>query len=279
LIDRDCPAGYAPHMDIPTFVLQDSITAEQREFLDEHGFIRFGGVLASGEVQRLRQALVEVQARFQEEARVKVHGIPLKWGRGADGAPYVNRFAFTSRYSQAFHELVHDARLDPVRRFIAPDARVGDREKDGVVVNVFRNEPGSRHARLGWHTDGLRDIFYGHMPKAMFNVGLYLDDSPTEKGGLRLIPGSHRQGLLGVLFRKLHFLDHRPDPSEVAITARAGDLTLHDGRLWHRTARAAVTGEASLRRVMYVPFVTGPRIEKTEASPTPLYHHLSGWVG
>lgn len=266
-------------MDIPTFRLQDAITPEQREFIEEHGFIRFGGVLEPAEVERLREALGEVQAQFRREQRRAVHGIPLKWGRDAGGAPYVNRFAFTSRYSPAFDALVRDPRLEPVRRFIAPDARVGDREKDGVVVNVFRNEPGSRHARLGWHTDGLRDIFYGHMPKAMYNVGLYLDDSPAEKGGLRLLPGSHRQGLLGMLFRKLHFLDHRPDPLEVAVTARAGDLTLHDGRLWHRTARASVSGDASLRRVMYVPFVTGPRIEKSESSATPLYHHLSGWVG
>ena len=37
-------------------------------------------------------------------------------------------------------------------------------------------------------------------------------------------------------FGKLYFFDNRPDKREVALTAKKGDLTIHDGRLWHRTA-------------------------------------------
>ena len=35
----------------------------------------------------------------------------------------------------------------------------------------------------------------------------------------------------------------------------AGDLTVHDGRLWHRVALSPYVGEKSRRRVMYVPVV------------------------
>lgn len=266
-------------MDIPVFTLGAEITPEQRDFLDTYGFIRFAGLLSPDEVARLRAARDELEDRFIAEGRTTVCGIPLKFGRRDDGRPFINRFAFTSKYSRAFYEVLHDGRLEAVRRFIAPDARIGDDEKDGLVLNCFINTAGSAYSKLGWHTDGLRDIFYGHMPKPMFNVGIYLDDSTPEKGGLRVIPGTHKQGLGGMLFRKLHFLDHRPDPAEVFIPAAAGDLTLHDGRLWHRTAKADVTGEASMRRVMYVPFVTGPRIVKTEDSPTPFYHRFSWLVG
>lgn len=266
-------------MDIPVFTLGNEVTAEQRAFIDTYGFIRFGSVASQAEVHALRLAIEEMQATFLAEGRTKVHGIPLKFGKNEDGTPFINRFAFASRYHDAFHRLISDGRLEPVRRFIAPDARIGDVEKDGVVVNNFINHPGSAYSRLGWHTDGLRDIFYGHMPKRMLNVGLYLDDSPRQKGGLRLLPGTHLQGLWSMLTRKLHFLDNRPDPDEVSVEASAGDLTLHDGRLWHRTARAECVGVASQRRVMYVPFVTGPRVVKTEASPTPAYHYLQKWVG
>ena len=112
-----------------------------------------------------------------------------------------------------------------------------------------------------------------------FNVGLYIDDSPVSKGGLRLIPGTHEQGLFKMAFGKLYFLDNRPDPREICVEAKAGDLTIHDGRLWHRVARATVTGEASRRRIMYVPLIVGPYEPKDESSPTPLYHRLSGLVG
>ena len=37
-----------------------------------------------------------------------------------------------------------------------------------VVCNRFVNSPGSVYPRLGWHTDGLRDLFYGRLPGPMF---------------------------------------------------------------------------------------------------------------
>lgn len=58
------------------------------------------------------------------------------------------------------------------------------------------------------------------------------------------------------------------------IEAEAGDLTIHDGRAWHRAAEATVTGDASERRVMYVPLMEKPVFEKHDDSPTPLYHRL-----
>ena len=266
-------------MDIPTFELQDTITDEQRSYFDEHGFIRFGGVASVQECDQLIEALDALQARFMAEERTKVLGTPLKWGQNPDGSPFIQRFAFASHYSSTIGDFVKDRRFEPVRLFIGEDARLGEVEKDGVVVNHWINQDGSRYRKLGWHTDGLRDLFFLHKPEPMLNVGLYLDDSPLEKGGVRLIPGTHKQGLFRMMFGKLYFLDHRTDRREVALTARKGDLTIHDGRLWHRTAQATVSGAPSRRRNMYMPYVVGPFIPKTEDSRTPLYHRLQGLVG
>jgi len=97
---------------------------------------------------------------------------------------------------------------------------------------------------------------------------------PITKGGVRVLPFSHRQGLWPMLTRKAYFLDCNPDPDEYAIEAEAGDLTIHDGRIWHRVAEAEGMGEASQRRVMYVPLMEGPLKLKDEHSPTPLYFRL-----
>jgi ectoine hydroxylase-related dioxygenase (phytanoyl-CoA dioxygenase family) len=108
----------------------------------------------------------------------------------------------------------------------------------------------------------------------MLNVGLHFDRIHMEDGGLRLIPGSHEQGFRDMCLRKLYFLDHRPDPYEFAIETDPGDLTIHDGRLWHRVEQSPHRGERSFRRSMYVPYLTDEYQPKYETSKTPFYHHL-----
>ena len=207
----------------------------------------------------------------RREARLPVRH-PALQGKTDVGRPRIHRFPFTSCFSDPIKTFVRDDRFAPIRSLIGDDTRVGDREKDGVVINRYINEPGSVYPRLGWHTDGLRDLFYLRMPKRMLNIGLHFDRITREDGGLRLIPGSHEQGFLSMAFRKLYFLSHAPDPKEVAVETEPGDLTVHDGRLWHR-AGVRIHGERSLRRSMYVPYLTDAYEPKSEASRTPLYHH------
>lgn len=266
-------------MEIPIFTLGDEITAEQRDYFDTHGFIRFGKVATDPEVDRLIEALDALECQFRGEERDKVLGTPLKWGKRKDGQPFVQRFAFASHFSKTISDFANDPRFDAVRRFIGEDARLAEIEKDGVVVNHWLNSEGSRYRQLGWHTDGLRDLAWLRLPGPMLNVGLYLDDSPIEKGGVRIIPGTHKQGLFPMIFRKLYFFDNRPDAEEIALTAERGDLTIHDGRLWHRTAMATVSGDASRRRNMYMPYIEGPYEPRTEKTKTPIYHRLQGLVG
>jgi ectoine hydroxylase-related dioxygenase (phytanoyl-CoA dioxygenase family) len=256
------------------FVLGSEITAEQRAFFDEHGFLVFAGVARPAEVEALTAAVDAVQARWVAEGRRAVHGIPVFIGKDPDGKPFISRFTFTSMFSDVVRSFVLDPRFEPIRRMVGADARVGHDEKDGVVVNRYLNVPGSAYPRLGWHTDGLRDLFYLRMPQPMFNVGLHFDRITAADGGLRLIPGSHRQGFWDMCFRKPYFISHGADPAEVAVETEPGDLTVHDGRLWHRVAQSPRSGWASLRRSMYVPYQTGPYEPKSDRSKTPFYHRL-----
>ena len=256
------------------FRLGSEITEEQQKFLDEHGFLVFEQVATPEELAGMIADLDQVQAQWISENRKFVNGIPLFVGKGAKGEPFIQRFTFTSMFAPKIREFVLDPRFDPIRRLIGEDARVGHDEKDGVVVNRYIHVPGSAYPQLGWHTDGLRDLFYLRMPQQMLNVGLHFDTVTAADGGLRLIPGSHTQGFWDMCFRKLYFISHAPDPKEIAVETKAGDLTVHDGRLWHRVARSPKTGSESLRRSMYVPYLTGPYEPKTEKSSTPAYHHL-----
>ena len=256
------------------FQLGAEITPVQKDFLDRHGYLVFDQVATRDEVNTILAELDRIDALWQAEGREYVNGIPIFYGK-RDGKPWVQRFTFTSTFSEPLARFVRDARFEPVRKLIGEDARVGDREKDGVVVNRYLNAPGSIYKRLGWHTDGLRDIFYGRMPVQMLNVGLHFDACTRQDGGLRLIPGTHTQGFRDTLLRKIHFVSHDEDPAEICVETKPGDLTVHDGRLWHRVARSSFTGAPSLRRSMYVPYLTGPYEPKDDSSKTPTYHRFS----
>ena len=140
-----------------------------------------------------------------------------------------------------------------------------------MVVNRYLNVPESIHC-LGWHTDGLRDLCYLRMPQRMLNIGLHLDDCDTYNGGLRLLPGSHSKAFIDVF--QSHISLTIEDDNEICVTTKAGDLTIHDGRLWHRVARSKLYGQDSLRRTMFVPYLTGPYEPKSSKSTTPIYHHI-----
>ena len=262
------------------FQLGPEITAEQRAFFDLHGYLHFSAVASRAELDALTGELDRIEAEWTQAGRRWVNGIPLFIGRIA-GRPFIHRFTFTSMFSDTFKRFVLDPRFEPIRRMVGEQARVGHDEKDGVVVNRYVHAPGSVYHKLGWHTDGLRDLFYGRMPQQMFNVGLHFDRVSAADGGLRLIPGTHRQGFWAMALSKPYFFYHRADPAEITVETEPGDLTVHDGRLWHRVGLSNKTGMASLRRSMYVPYQTGPHEPKHEGSPTPFYHHigrLSRWL-
>lgn len=256
------------------FTLGAEITPVQKAYLEEKGYLVFASVASQAEVDAILAEVDRVQAEFLAEGRTKAYGIPLWGGRDEHGEPYIQRFAFLSMYSDTVRSFVTDRRFDPVRRLIGDDARIGHDERDGVVFNRFLRTPKSLRPGLGWHTDSLRQIFYGQIPGPMLNVGLHFRRIRYEDGGLRIIPGSHNQGFLGYLFRKPYFIDHRPDPLEVPVETWPGDLTVHDGRAWHRVAPSLYTGERSRRESMYVPYLTGRYQPQTETSKAKPYHHV-----
>lgn len=271
------PAAREEALQLPLttrFELGSEITEVQKAFLEEHGFIVFGGVATVDEVDTIVSEVDAVQARFLAEDRQRAYGIPIWRGIDEAGAPFIQRFAFLSMYSDVIRSFVTDARFDPVRRLIGHDARIGHEERDGVVFNRYIRTRGSLRPGLGWHTDALRQVFYGRVPGPMMNVGLHFERIREEDGGLRLIPGSHKQSWSGFVFGKAYFVDHRPDPREIMVETWPGDLTVHDGRLWHRVQASVYTGKRSRRQSMYVPYVTGPYEPRSEESQPMPYHRV-----
>ncbi|WP_428311978.1 phytanoyl-CoA dioxygenase family protein [Hydrocarboniphaga sp.] len=262
--------------DYPRFELGEALTPEQIAHFQRWGFLHFKNFISAERVERLIAATRNVERQWVDANVEKVNGVPIKYGRDLDGRKIVQRFAFANQYDAELAEFLKDPRFKTLFALIgSADARVGADEKDGLVVNHYVHGPDSEHSRLGWHTDGLRDIFLGSRLNPLLNVGVHLSNLGIEHGGLRLLPGTHQQSLWQFLFRKRYFRDHEPDIDEVAIIPAAGDLTVHDGRLWHRVAQSTVSGEASRRRVMYIPVISGAYAPKHAQSATPFYQRLA----
>lgn len=260
------------------FTLGDIITPEQQAFFNQHGFIHFTNFIKPETVADIIKASEQVQQKWIADQVQKVNGVPIKYGKDVDGSPIVQRFAFINKHHSLLDEFSKDPRFQVLLGLIGNGARLGTDEKDGMVFNHYVNGPESSFTKMGWHTDGLRDVFHGQRLNPMLNVGIHLSTLKPENGGLRILPGTHQQSLYQMLFRKKYFLDHDTDKNEVAITPTAGDLTIHDGRLWHRVAQSTVIGEESRRRVIYIPIIAGKYEPKTANSPTAFYQRFAGIV-
>ena len=259
-----------------SFSWEDSLTNEQLHHFQTYGVIQFKQFVDKQTVKAFLDEVANVERYLINHNIDKVNGIPLKFGQDLDGRLFIQRIAFASQYSSVLSNFLKDTRFQSLLQLLAPyEGRIGEFEKDGLVVNHYVNTATSSFTQLGWHTDSPRDLFLGSRILPMLNVGLHLDDCPRENGGLRVLPGTHTQGLFRLLFRKKYFVDNTPDKNEVGFDIEAGDLTIHDGRLWHRVQQSPVEGEQSRRRVMYIPIITGAYQPKHAGSATPFYHKLA----
>ena len=262
-------------INLPPFTLGETITPEQRQFFNKHGVIVFRNFIEPKTVKLFISETDRIEKEWLAEGRDKVNGIPLKFGQDEAGNSMIQRMCFLSQHSTVLHEFLQDPRLQAVVDLLQPyEGRIAEIEKDGLILNHYIRTPNSKFSQMGWHTDSPRDIFLGQRIMPMLNVGIHLNATPYENGGLRVIPGTHKQGILKMLFRKKYFVDNEPDKQEIGFDMNAGDLSVHDGRLWHRAQQSPHVGEASRRRVMYVPVVTGKYMPKHEHSKTPFYHRF-----
>jgi ectoine hydroxylase-related dioxygenase (phytanoyl-CoA dioxygenase family) len=261
------------------FTLGDTLTSEQINFFNEFGYIHFENFIDETEVEKIISSTETIQHHWINNDIKQVNGVPIKYGFDESGNKIVQRFAFTNLFSDPIRNLLHNGRLNALKTLLPEGARVGEHEKDGVVVNHYVNVPNSAYTQLGWHTDSARDIFYGKKIRPMLNVGLYLDDSSEENGGLRILPGTHRQNIFNLLFRKAYFFNNNDDKHEVLVRAKKGDLVIHDGRMWHRVAQSPHFGVKSRRRVLYIPVIVGAYQPKNENSKTPFYLRFQKLIG
>ena len=228
-------------------------------------------------IRQVIRSMEEVQQQWIDNDVKVVNGIPVKYGHDVNEKKIAHRLPFINWYSPYIKNLLRDEQLQALKALL-PGSRINEDERDGVAINHYVNVPGSTFRHLGWHTDSASDIFYSGRFMRQLIVGLCLDDSSAENGGLRVIPGTHRQNIFNVFFRKFYLLN-KEDKDEVLVEAKKGDLVIHDGRMWHRVGQSPYMGEKSRRRVLFFSLLNGPYEPKNARSRTPLYLKFQNFFG
>ena len=123
---------------------------------------------------------------------------------------------------------LHQDRSIPVREKVDGAGLSGWSEKEG---DIFVQPPSS-------------------LLENLTAVRVHIDSCPVQNGGLRVVPGSHRLGLLTAQGAD----DYRARAGEVAIPAAQGDALVMKPLILHASSKAS-SGER--RRVLH--FVFGPR--------------------
>lgn len=268
-------------MSIPTLSFEynvDEISVYKAAY-NTSGIIHLKNAVPLSTIDLLLEEIAAIAFQIIKEQRHKINGVPILYGYDENGQQLLHRIPFINNNSPVLQDFANESLFQNFISFLdVSTARIGISEKDGMVFNQYLNTDSSSKKKMGWHTDSPRDWFLGTRIQPMMNVGIHLDDCPQRNGGLRVLPGTHLQHYFSLLFKKRYFLDHRPDVAEIGFDIKAGDITLHDGRLWHRVQQSPQTGIASRRRVLYLPIVSGTFQPKSEASKTPFYHNIARWL-
>ncbi|MES1221117.1 MAG: phytanoyl-CoA dioxygenase family protein, partial [Bacteroidota bacterium] len=204
-----------------SFQLDKSVTVEHEQYFSKHGVIQFKNFIDRQTVSLFVSEINNVQKYLLDNKAEKVNGIPLKFGTDIDGSTLIQRIAFTSQYSSVLSNFLKSERIQSVVKLLGSyEGRIGENEKDGLVVNHYINTDESKFRQLGWHTDSPRDLFLGSRILPMLNAGLHLDDCPKSNGGLRVLAGTHTQGLFKLFFKKKYFIDNTPDEMKPVLISK-----------------------------------------------------------
>lgn len=189
------------------------LTDEQKSFYRDNGYLTgLPAIYSPGEMQRLNADLPQLLALLQP----------------GETAKDIREWHETSTY---LYEIVMNPKIhDLVEGILGPNFYCW-------ASSFFIKEPFST-ATVGWH----QDAYYWPMhPQHSVTVWLAYDDADEENGAMKLIPGSHLQGVIqhkrsrqtdSVLTLELE-TGTVSEADAVQLKLKAGEISMHDDRAVH----------------------------------------------
>ena len=206
------------------------LTRTQREQYERDGFIVVPDVLSPAEVLQLQTATDEIIAGAR--GLVAHDAIYDLENSHTPAQPRVRRVKEPHTRSPVYGSLArHPKILAVLRDLWGPDIR--------FQFSKLNMKSAGYGAAVEWHQDW---AFYPHTNDDLAAVGIMIDDCVEENGPLLVLPGSHKGPTLS------HHLDGKfvaaidprgsglPFSEAVALTGKAGSITVHHVRAIHGSA-------------------------------------------
>ncbi len=164
---------------------------DQKDFWQEQGYLVVEDVLSPSELEMLRRSADELVTHASELAESNDRFKLQAFGNG--GGRLVQQIAEPHELGGEWATLArHPKLLDVVEDLLGSNIQ--------LYYSMMMMKPPRQGFAAPWHQDF---AFFVHDRAALVGCQVYLDDSTLENGCLRVVPGSHKLGLLN------HFKDGR----------------------------------------------------------------------
>ncbi len=190
-------------------VREDTLTAEEKQFLDTQGYLPLRGILTIEQVEALRKRQEELLSEEGDKAGLEVH-----------------QEAGTDRLSDLINkgDMYHVVITTP--RLLAAIAHVLKGDLKLSSLNSRAALPGL--GLQGLHADWDEQETVGDFQ--VCNSVWLLDDFTPDNGATRVVPGTHLQA------KTPHQIlpdPSAPHPDQVILQGKAGDVVIFNAHLWH----------------------------------------------
>lgn len=203
--------------------LNSPLTDEQVEFFQENGYVLVKGLFTREQAAQYRQAAHELMQR--------IHGGSQGGGWGSNKALSDKETKLQDCHDVQFYDAKF-AQLIVDERFTAAASQVTGKPNVQLHHTKIFVKPPENGAPFPMHQD---TPYFPHDNHSMIAAIIHFDDAPLEKGCVRVVPGSHKKGLLERNSEGGHYLsfDEYPLDAATPCPAQAGDalffsyLTIH----------------------------------------------------
>lgn len=163
------------------------LSEEQKEFYRENGYILVKGLLTPEEAAAYRQETHDLAARLSAHKNMDA-----TWGSAREAVPEAKDTKIlhchnVQFFSAAFSKLLVNDRLTSVASDI-----IGSPNVQLHHTKMFIKPP-EKGSPFPMHQDA---PYFPHDNHSMIAVILHFDSAPIEKGCVRVVPGSHKLGIL-----------------------------------------------------------------------------------
>ncbi len=190
-------------------VRSNSLAESEAARLDNDGFVILEHVLSEAAVSRLRERSDELLAQEGADAGKEVH----QEAGTARLADLVNKDPL---FDQCF---THPRVLAGIFRVLGTDFKLSSLNSRAALPGA-----GLQSLHVDWHEA------VGAGEFQVCNSIWLLDDFTAENGATRVVPGSHRSGLIPSMAMVDPSLCH---PNEVLLTGPAGSVVIFNSHTWH----------------------------------------------